>query len=138
MRAVPGGQNVSIPYEWHDAPGATKSFALILVDSAPMARGWVHWAVVNIPASATDVAEGASGTDAMPHGATELDNTFGFAGYGGPQPPVGSGPHAYVATLYALDIVRVDAPRNAPMSQLERLLVDHTLERATCTAYFGR
>ena len=138
MRAVPGGQNISIPYEWRDAPSETRSFALTLVDTAPIAHDWVHWAVVDVPASATGLAEGASGTGAMPDGAAELDNSFGAAGYGGPQPPAGTGTHPYVATLCALDIEHVDAPRRASAAQLEALLAPHTLARATFTSYLGR
>ena len=137
-RAVVGGQNISIPYEWRDAPSETKSFALTLVDTAPVAHDWVHWAVVGISASATDLAQGASGTAAMPEGAAELQNSFGATGYGGPQPPAGTGAHPYVATLYALDVEHVDVPRVASAARLEMLLARHTLARATFTAYFGR
>jgi hypothetical protein len=34
----------------------------------------------------------------------ELNNTFGNLGYGGPQPPRGSGPHDYEVALYALTV----------------------------------
>jgi hypothetical protein len=138
MRTVPGGSNVSIPYAWGDAPAATKSFVLVLADGAPMAHDWVHWAVADIPASSASLPEGASGTDAMPPGARELGNTFGFAGYGGPQPPVGSGAHPYVATLYALDIAHLDLPQAPTAAQLERACTSHTLARATCVGQFGR
>lgn len=138
MHAVTGGQNVSIPYVWRDAPSGTKSFALTLVDTAPVAHNWVHWAVVDISASATGLPEGASGTDAMPVGSAELENSYGLKGYGGPQPPAGTGAHPYVATLYALDVDRIDPPPAASAAQLESLLARHALARATFTAYFGR
>ena len=138
MRTVPGGSNVSIPYAWSDAPATTKSFVLVLSDAAPMAHDWVHWAVADIPASSAGLPEGASGTDAMPPGAREFGNTFGFAGYGGPQPPVGSGAHPYVATLYALDVAHLALPQAPTAAQLERACASHALARATCVGRFGR
>ena len=137
-RSVVGGQNLSIPYEWRDAPITARSFALLLVDRAPVAHDWVHWAVVNIPASATGLPEGASESAGMPMGATELDNTFGRPGYAGPQPPPGTGAHPYAATLFALDVDRVDAPPSVTAAELEKLLAPHVLAQATCTGYFGR
>ncbi len=82
---VSGGQNVSIPLEWSGAPAETKSFALAIVDRHPIANSWVHWLVINIPKTASMLAEGASRTNKMPTGAKELNNTFGNLGYGGPQ-----------------------------------------------------
>ena len=61
----------------------------------PDARGFVHWLVVGIPASADGLSGGA-----LPAGAREGGNDFGRTGYGGPCPPSGS--HRYVFTLYAL------------------------------------
>ena len=137
-RSVVGGQNLSIPHEWRDAPSGTRSFALMLVDTAPVAHDWVHWAVVNIPAPVTGLPEGVSGSADMPAGATELDNTFGRLGYGGPQPPPGTGAHPYTATLFALDVDHVDAPDSITAARLQQLLAPHVLAQATCTGYFGR
>jgi Raf kinase inhibitor-like YbhB/YbcL family protein len=138
MRAVPGGRNTSIPYAWGDAPAETKSFALTLVDTAPIAHDWVHWAVVDIPESVAALAQGASGTPEMPEGAIELRNTFGVKGYGGPQPPAGTGPHTYVATLYALDVPHVEAGPAPSAAELERALAGHVIASATSLGRFGR
>ena len=91
MRAA-GGQNRSLPFQWHDAPEGTRSFALSIVDPHPVANNWVHWLVIDIPAETGELRGGASGRE-MPPGARELRNGFGQAGYGGPQPPPGSGDH---------------------------------------------
>lgn len=93
---VSGGDNISIPYEWRGAPDGTQSYALVLVDRHPVARSWVHWMVTGIPAASTALGPGASGR-AMPAGVVEHLNTFGKPGYGGPQPPAGSGKHEYEA-----------------------------------------
>ncbi len=100
MKAIAGGQNISPHILIEDIPANTQSIALAIVDRHPMARSWVHWAVLNIPPSAAELQEGASGR--MPAGSIELENTFGFAGYGGPQPPKGSGVHTYEIAAYCL------------------------------------
>jgi Raf kinase inhibitor-like YbhB/YbcL family protein len=87
-----GGQNVSVPLSWTGAPAETESFALAMVDPHPVARNWVHWLVIDIPKNSTSLPEGASGKS-MPQGAAELQNSYGKMGYGGPQPPPGSGDH---------------------------------------------
>jgi len=85
-----GGQNFSVPLNWSGAPAGTRSFALTMVDPHPVANNWVHWLVIDLPQDTTSLPEGASGGK-MPKGAVELKNSFGETGYGGPQPPRGSG-----------------------------------------------
>ena len=102
-----GGKNISVPLSWKNAPSGTKSFALSMVDPHPVAQNWVHWLVINIPARAASLEEGASGKK-MPPGSVELKNSFGDIGYGGPQPPKGTGDHPYVFTLYALNVEKLD------------------------------
>jgi Raf kinase inhibitor-like YbhB/YbcL family protein len=138
MQGVPGAANTSIPYVWSGAPATTKSFALVLIDTAPIARDWVHWAVVDIPPTASAIAEGASGTSAIPAGARELANTFGSLGYGGPKPPPGSGPHSYVATIYALDTPRLGITGAVSAASLARAFEGHVLAQATLTGHFER
>ncbi len=86
-KGIPGGANVSVPLVWSNAPTGTKSFAIIMYDRHPIANNWVHWAVTNIPAGTAALVKGASGTDKMPKGSTEPNNTFGAKGYGRPSPP---------------------------------------------------
>ncbi len=138
MKGIPGGRNVSIPYSWNLAPTGTKSFALTLVDQAPAANKWVHWMVIDIPPDAMRLPEGASGTELMPTGARELHNTYGSVGYGGPEPPAGTGAHPYVATLYALDVPTLDVPANATLAQFNQAIAGHVVVSQTCTGRFGR
>jgi len=133
---VPGGQNVSIPFEWSGTPEGTKSFALVLVDRYPAARSWIHWMVTSVPADENGLPRGASG-QSMPSGSTEQRNTFGEVGYGGPQPPAGTGKHEYEAVLYALDVSSVSTqPRT--LEDLNRALDGHVLASATWAGMFGR
>jgi hypothetical protein len=132
-----GGQNLSLPLSWTDPPPGVKSFALSLTDPHPVARNWVHWLVINIPGNVTSLEEGAS-RQKMPPGAVELKNSFGDLGYGGPQPPKGSGDHPYVATLYALKVDRLDLPQATGLAAFQKALEGKVLTTATLTGYFGR
>jgi hypothetical protein len=132
-----GGQNLSVPLNWSNAPAGTQSFALAMVDPHPVAHNWVHWLVIDIPKDATSLAEGASGKK-MPPGAKELKNSFGESGYGGPQPPRGSGDHPYIFTLYALSGPKVELSQSTSLAAFKQALEGKTLATATITGYFGR
>ncbi len=132
-----GGKNISIPLAWKNAPSGTKSFALSIVDPHPVAHDWVHWLVTNIPASVTQLEEGAS-RKRMPPGSTELKNSFGDIGYGGPQPPRGTGDHPYVITLYALNVPKVDLTLNASLSQFKKAIQGKVIETASLTGKYGQ
>jgi Raf kinase inhibitor-like YbhB/YbcL family protein len=137
VRRPAGGQNLSVPLSWSGAPDGTQSFALSMVDPHPVAHNWVHWLVINLPKDATMLPAGAS-NESMPLGAVELQNSFGEAGYGGPQPPPGSGDHPYVFTLYALKVPKVDLPQKTSLAAFKQALEGKTLATATLTGYFGR
>jgi Raf kinase inhibitor-like YbhB/YbcL family protein len=132
-----GGQNVSVPLAWSGAPAGTKSLALAMVDPHPVARNWVHWLVIDLPAETTAIAEGASGHK-MPPGAVELKNSFGDLGYGGPQPPKGSGDHPYVFTLYALSVPKLGLGANTSLTAFQQALAGKVLGEAKITGYYGR
>jgi len=132
-----GGKNISVPLTWKDVPSGTKSFALSMVDPHPVAQNWVHWLVINIPPNVTSIEEGAS-RKKMPLGAVELKNSFGDIGYGGPQPPKGTGDHPYVFTLYALKVEKLDLGTNTSLATFKKALEGKTLGSATITGKYGR
>jgi hypothetical protein len=132
-----GGKNLSVPLSWTNAPGGTKSFALACVDAHPVAQNWVHWIAVNLPASTTALGEGVSGRQ-MPAGAVEARNSFGFAGYGGPQPPKGTGDHVYIFALYALSVDRVELPAAPTAALFRKALEGKILAVATWRGTFSR
>jgi Raf kinase inhibitor-like YbhB/YbcL family protein len=136
-RPAAGGKNVSIPLKWTGAPEGTKSFALSIVDQHPIARKWVHWLIINIPPEITSIAEGASGRN-MPAGSVEIRNSFGESGYGGPQPPAGTGPHQYLITVYALKEAGIDLKSNATLADFHNAIKGKTLAESSITGLYER
>lgn len=135
---VSDGENVSIPLSWENPPEGTKSFAIVMVDRHPIANNFVHWLVINIPSSETSLPEGASGTDKMPAGSKELDSTFGSQGYGGPQPPPGSGDHDYETTIYALSVEALALDADVSLSEFTSAIQDKILGSTRLTGKFSR
>ena len=90
------GDDTSPPLAWSGAPGEAAALALVMDD--PDARGFVHWVIFDMTASASGSlsAGWSKSPDAPPQGT----NGFGRVGYGGPCPPGGT--HRYVFRLLAL------------------------------------
>jgi Raf kinase inhibitor-like YbhB/YbcL family protein len=132
-----GGKNVSLPLSWKNIPPGTKSFALSIVDIHPVAQNWVHWLVINIPKEVTSLEEGAS-RKRMPQGSVELRNSFGDVGYGGPQPPRGTGDHSYVVTLYALNVEKLDLKTDTSLSAFKKAIEGKVIASASITGKYGR
>jgi len=83
-----------------NVPAGTKSFVLLMSDyDAPVAGGFHHWIVYNIPAGARELQGN--------HAFTEGTNSYGFIGYGGPCPPATGETHHYLFLLYALNRAHV-------------------------------
>jgi len=136
MKSI-GGENISLPLNWNGAPRETRSFALSIVDPHPVANNWIHWLVVNIPPSVSAIEEGAS-RQSMPSGSVELQNSYGEFGYGGPQPPKGSGVHPYVLTLYALSEERLDLDKKVSLEEFNEVVEARTLEKASITGHYSQ
>lgn len=130
-----GGENISLPLSWSEIPEDTKSFALSIIDTHPVANNWIHWLVINIPPEVTSLEEGASGSN-MPQGAKELQNSFGKTGYGGPQPPQGTGEHPYEITIYSLNTKKLDLDTTASLSDFEKAIEGKVLDKAELIGTF--
>ena len=66
---------------WSGVPVGTKSLAISVTDpdlpeEFNFPRAFAHWLVFDIPADTRGLAEGASGSAAMPAGARELNSDF--------------------------------------------------------------
>ncbi len=124
------GANVSPPLGWSGAPAGTKAFALLVTD--PDARGFAHWIALDIPGSATELPEGASGSIAA---GRESRNDFGRNGWGGPFPP--SGTHRYVFELYAL-VAPLELRVSPSVADVRRTLSGRILAQARLTGTYRR
>ncbi|MTH63930.1 YbhB/YbcL family Raf kinase inhibitor-like protein [Paracoccus shanxieyensis] len=132
------GGNTSPQLAWADAPEGTKSFAVTAYDpDAPTGSGWWHWNIVNIPAAASQLPSGASGTDKLPAGSVELRNDYGTAGFGGACPPPGE-MHRYVFTVHALGVQTLDLPPDASNALAGFMIGANTIGKASVTAVYNR
>lgn len=119
--------NVSPQLSWSDLPSETATLALTMIDSDPVARGYVHWFVDAMPPVDGEFAGGAGGD--VPVGREVKP-------YTGPFPP--SGTHEYVFTLYALDESTPALPRNSTVSDFLESVDGHVLGTAKLTARFTK
>lgn len=114
--------------EWSKGPAATKSYAIIMQDSAFVMRGSpiLHWSIVNIPADVTKLPAGMK-PEEKPAAAIYGPNYQGASKpYLGPRTPPGP-KHKYHMQVLALDItLPADfAPKN--YDELIAPLKDHVL-----------
>ncbi len=133
-----GGQNISIPLKWKHLPPGTRSLAIAMVDEHPSANNWLHWLIVNIPVGVEEIPEGMSQKAKMP--GKELKNSYGFEGYGGPNPPKGTGAHPYVITIYALRTPKLIIP-NGPADSILKVFLsaiqDKVISKASVVGFFS-
>ncbi|MGE0213566.1 MAG: YbhB/YbcL family Raf kinase inhibitor-like protein, partial [Parvibaculaceae bacterium] len=132
---------------WSGAPEGTRSFALSITDpdlpeEFNFPRYFAHWMVHDIPATARELPEGASGGPLLPHGALELNSDFvtfgipGFGrGYGGPWPP--DQQHRYVFTLRALKVERLGLPPGADFNAFASAVLPVTIDSTSFIAFYG-
>ncbi|MCF7791795.1 MAG: YbhB/YbcL family Raf kinase inhibitor-like protein [Victivallales bacterium] len=122
-----GGKNISPEVTWKNPPKDTKSFVLTCIDKNPVANNWVHWMLLNIPSSERKIPENG------PVKGIICNNSFGYPGYGGPQPPKGTGDHKYVFTLYALDKILKDVTANSFYSEavLLNMIKGNIIDKST-------
>ena len=133
------GENQSPSLKWVDAPKNTKSFAITIYDpDAPTGSGWWHWVVYNIPKTAVSIKSNASALASLPKGAVEGITSYGVAGFGGACPPKGDKAHRYIITLYALNIEKLNLPKNASPEFVGFNLNAHEIEKSSLVSYYGR
>ena len=128
-----GQQNPSPELAWKDAPAGTKSFVLIMHDpDAPLAGGFTHWVLFDIPASTTSLPE------AFQAGSVGLSGNSGFRrqGYGGPCPP--SGVHHYHFMLSALDVASLGLQAGATKADVEKAMQGHVIGSADLVGLYQR
>lgn len=131
------GDNISPPFSWTAAPKGTRSFALICDDPDAPRGTWHHWAIFDIPADRSELAEHISRADRA-GGMHQAQNDFRRTGYDGPCPPHGHGPHRYHFRLIALsvDVLRVDS--HSSCVEVAAAAERHALAEAELTGLYAR
>jgi len=140
------GEKLSPPLNWGNPPKETKSFALLMDDlDVPKEYGgiFIHWMVYDIPASARELAEGASNKGKLPADSKEVPNFYVQMGdaaaaltkYGPPWPPTPN--HRYRFTLYALKVEKLGLAANATYPEFQKAVQDNTIQSWTLTGVFG-
>jgi Raf kinase inhibitor-like YbhB/YbcL family protein len=130
------GKDVSPEFDWTDTPRETKSFVLILHDpDAPMANGFTHWVLYNIPASVNHIEANRPRAAKIAGLGIQGKNDAGKIGYVGPCPP--SGTHRYFVRLYALRSELALAPR-ATREEVEEAMQGRVIEEAELMGTYTR
>jgi len=143
------GTNKSPAVSWSQGPSGTHSYALTLVDSdvaidkfgsnkdgvsipaSAKRQEFVHWVLADIPATQTNLDEGASVGRYGQNGASE-------AAYKGPCPPWNDERfHHYHVTVYALDVDRLDLPDPFNRADLLKAAKGHILASGSATLRYA-
>ena len=133
------GKNISPELEWRTEPTDTKSFAITMYDpDAPTGSGWWHWIVYDIPKNVHTLKSNASVLHLLPSGSLEGITDYKRRGFGGACPPKGDKPHRYIITVYALDITKLPAPKDANPALLGYFINAHTIAKSSLISYYGR
>lgn len=136
-----GGEDKSPQLSWTGFPSGTKSFVLTMYDpEAPTVGGFWHWAVVDIPATVTELPAGAGDESdpVLPPGAFHLPNDASTRCYVGAGPPPGTGRHRYIFAAIAVDAERLTIDRGATPAFLMYALWNITLGRAFLEGWYER
>ncbi len=133
------GKNISPQLQWSNTPKGTKSFAVTIYDpDAPTGSGWWHWVIFDIPKGTHQIVSNASALNRLPKGSIQSKTDFGKSEFGGACPPKGSQAHAYIATVYALDIEKLGLDKDANPALVGFMLNSHTIEKSSLIAYYKR
>ena len=171
------GDNVSPALAWSGVPEGTRSIAITCVDPdaptdatdvnqegrtvpADLPRAdFAHWLLVDLPAAATELAEGADGAGIVTHGkpveggalggvrgandytswfAGDADMEGTYGGYDGPCPPWNDSiVHHYVFTVHALDVASLGLSAGLRLPDLRAALEGHVLAEASVTGTYS-
>lgn len=117
--------NINPPLTVDGVPSEAKSLVLIVDDpdaKEPAGKIWDHWLVWDIDPDREKIPEDFAADEA-----TEGQNDYGEAGYGGPNPP--DREHTYRFRLYALDST-VGLSAAATKDDLVDAMTGHVVEKA--------
>lgn len=131
-RHAGGDQDLSPALEWTGVPDATAELALLCEDPDAPKPPFIHWVLAGIDPATRHFEEGD-----VPDGVLEGINSFGEAGWAGPQPQPGDPAHHYVFTLFALDR-KLGLDGDITASQLRKAMNGKVLAEGRLAATFRR
>jgi Raf kinase inhibitor-like YbhB/YbcL family protein len=132
-----GGENVSPPLTWSNAPAATKTFAIVMQDpDGGRGTGSNHWVAYDIPATRTGLREGEASVS--PKEWAGGKNSIGIDHYFGPCGPAGDSPHHYVITLIATSLEPGQLKPGLTREELLQALRGKALAPATIVGKYVR
>lgn len=129
---VDGIPSLSLPFVIHDAPIATRSFAVVLKDddAVPVAGfSWIHWLAANITSNM--MPENASRTSTA---FIQGMNSWNISYYGGMTPP--NAPHRYDLHVYALN-EELPLSNGFTLEELNIAMKGHILEEYVLTGIYN-
>jgi Raf kinase inhibitor-like YbhB/YbcL family protein len=130
------GSDRSPALAWSNAPQATKSFALIVLDPDAPGGTFIHWVAYNISAQTMSLPAGVPKNAEINGGGKNGINSFGNVGYNGPCPPPGK-IHHYHFLLYALDST-LPLGDKADAAAVEDAMKGHVLATTELVGTFER
>lgn len=131
----------SLPFEIHDAPGETVSFALLLEDkdAIPVCGfSWIHWVAANITRSFLEENESQTASDFVQgtnsrSGELRKQDRLAVSCYGGMAPP--DQDHLYELHVFALDTM-LDLEKGFYMNEMYKAMHGHILDQATIRGWY--
>jgi len=126
-----GQQKDSPKIDWSGAPAGTMAFALIMHDTDVAVQGSdvLHWAIFDIPGTATGLPAGVPKMAMLADGAVQPNNIGGMPGFYSPCPPAPT-THHYIIEVYALD-AKLGLPATTSRADLLAALAMHTRAKGT-------
>lgn len=161
---------------WTGAPDGTQSFAVLCIDPDVPTVGddvnqegrvvpaslprtdFVHWVLVDVAPSCTELAEGSCGDGVVARGkqeppgpegsrqgvndytawfAGDADMSGTYKGYDGPCPPWNDElVHHYTFTVYALDVPRLEVSGDFTAADVKAAMEGHVLASAAITGTY--
>ncbi|WP_415405788.1 YbhB/YbcL family Raf kinase inhibitor-like protein [Sulfurovum sp. CS9] len=126
------GDNARPELRWEGVPKDAKSLAITFYDKdAPTGSGFWHWVAYDIPVG-TQKLDAISLPTGTKEGKTDMDTEGFFA----PCPPPGR-IHTYMFTVHAMDVEKLEVPKNASGAVTRFFIENHTIDRTTLSATAG-
>lgn len=131
------GNNISPKIIWKNAPVNTKSFAITMyTKDVNVESGWWHWILYNIPKNINKLQEGVNiDNSLLPKGTIYGINDYGEKNYGGICSPINI-KYNYTITIYALDIDKIDLPKNSTPAMAVLYFNNHTIAKTQITSFY--